>query len=72
MSLLDRAFEAVRALPETTQEDLARFLLDLAANPPPSLNADELQAIAEAEAELARGERVPPAKLDDFWRKNGV
>lgn len=33
---------------------------------------DELAAIAEAEAQLARGERVPKAEVDAFWRRHGL
>lgn len=33
---------------------------------------DELAAIAEAEAQLARGERVPKADVDAVWRRHGL
>ena len=72
MTLLDRAFEAVRGLPQAPQDELARFLLELAATSPRSLSAEEAEAIAKAEAEIARGERVPAGTLDAFWRSNGV
>ncbi len=35
-------------------------------------SAEELAAIAEAEAQLARGERVPKAEVDAFWRRHGL
>ena len=33
---------------------------------------DELAAIDEAEAQLARGERVPKSDLEAFWRGHGL
>lgn len=33
---------------------------------------EELAAIAEAEAQLSRGERVPQAAVDAFWRRHGL
>lgn len=33
---------------------------------------EELAAIAEAEAQLARGERVPKTEVDAFWRRHGL
>jgi hypothetical protein len=37
-----------------------------------SLTLEELTALAEAEAEIARGERVPPEVIEAFWRKHGL
>jgi hypothetical protein len=36
------------------------------------LTPEELIAIAEAEAEIARGERVPSEVIEAFWRKHGL
>jgi hypothetical protein len=36
------------------------------------LSDDESAAIAEAEAEIARGERVPPKIIQRFWEIHGV
>jgi hypothetical protein len=36
------------------------------------LTDDESVAIAEAEAEIARGERVPPEIIQRFWKIHGV
>jgi hypothetical protein len=36
------------------------------------LTADEAAAIAEAEAEIERGDRVPPEVIDAFWRSRGL
>ena len=68
--LLDEAVEAVRRLPAGTQDDIGRFLLDLTSEA--SLEPDEIAAIAEAEAEIARGEGLTGEELKAFWRSLGV
>ncbi len=70
--MLDKAIEAVRALPQETQDELAHFLLELANQPPTPLSLEEAAAIAEAEAEIAKGERVPAETMQAFWRSHGV
>jgi len=67
--LLDDALTAVRRLPEETQDDVGRFLLDLAENT--SLNADEAVAISEAEAEIASGRGIGGDELRMFWQSLG-
>jgi hypothetical protein len=42
----------------------------VAASSEPS--PDEAAAIAEAEAEIANGERVPPETVAAFWRAHGL
>jgi hypothetical protein len=58
--LVEQAVAAISQLPPETQDDLARLMLTLAEGAPRPLTPDEAAAIAEAEAEIARGERVPP------------
>jgi hypothetical protein len=70
--LVEKAIAAISKLPAETQDDLARFMLALAAEPPTPLNAEEVAAIAEAESEIARGERVPPETIQAFWRSHGL
>ena len=71
--LMKQAIAAASQLPADRQEDLARYLLALSQRSPDiALTADEAQAIAEAEAELARGERVPQDQISAFWRRNGL
>lgn len=67
--LLEQAINAVRRLPET-QDDLGRFLLELASDAP--LHPDEIAALDEAEAEVARGERASPERVRAFWRSHGL
>jgi hypothetical protein len=68
--LLDEAMTAVRRLPAATQDDIGRFLLDLASEAP--LEPDEIAALDEAEAEIARGERAPAESVRAFWRSHGL
>jgi hypothetical protein len=70
--LVDQAVAAISKLPPETQDDLARLMLALAADSPKPLTPDEADAIAQAEAEIARGERVPPETLQAFWRAHGL
>ncbi len=66
--LLQKAVAAISQLPSETQDDLARLMLALAEGAPTPLSSDEAAAISEAEAEIARGERVPPETIQAFWR----
>jgi len=70
--LIEQAVAAVSRLPPETQDDLARLLLALAEGATAPLTPDEAAAIAEAEAEIARGERVPPETVAAFWRAQGL
>ena len=56
--LLEEAFSKVSALPDSEHDELARTLLELAGvnQPPLQLTAAEEADLAEAEAEIARGE----------------
>jgi hypothetical protein len=70
--LVEQAVAAIRKLPPETQDDLARLMLALAADSPKPLTPDEAVAIAEAEAEIEHGERVPPETMQAFWRAYGL
>jgi hypothetical protein len=70
--LVEQAVAAISQLPPETQDDLARLMLALAEGAPTPLTADEAAAIAEAEAEIASGERVPPETIQAFWRSHGL
>jgi hypothetical protein len=70
--LVEMAIAAISKLPPETQDDLARFMLALAGETPEPLTPDEAAAIAEAEAELSRGERVPSEVIQAFWRSHGL
>jgi predicted transcriptional regulator len=70
--LVQQAVAAISRLPPETQDDIARLMLALAEEAPASLTPEEAAAIAEAEAEIARGEHVPPETIQAFWRANGL
>jgi len=70
--LVQQAVAAISQLPPETQDDLARLMLALAEGAPTPLTPDEAAAIAEAEAEIARGERAPPETIQAFWRTHGL
>ena len=67
---MTKALEALRKLPDERQDELAPFLLTLADDEP--LTEADKAAIAEAEAELARGEHVQPETMRAFWAKHGL
>ena len=71
-TLMDRAVKAVASLPIADQDEIARLILVLATEPPEWLSADETAAIAEAEAEIARGEGVSEQEMRVFWRRHGL
>ena len=68
--LVQQAVAAISQLPPETQDDIARLMLALAESPPTPLTEDE--AVAIAEAEIARGDRVPAATIQAFWRSHGL
>jgi hypothetical protein len=70
--LVEQAIAAISKLPPEAQDNLARYMLALAGGKPEPLTADEAAAIAEAEAEIARGERVAPETVKAFWRSRGL
>jgi hypothetical protein len=70
--LIDKAFAAISRLPSETQDEIARLMLELATHAPTPPSPEEAAAIAEAEAEIARGERVPADVIEAFWRTSGA
>ena len=69
--LLEHAVETVRSLPAEVQDDLARTLLQLAGTDQPviRLTAEERAELAEADAEIARGELATDAEIKALWAK---
>ncbi len=72
--LLKQAIDAVTKLPSDRQDELARYLLHLAGDPRQPVEIDEAEraALAEAEAQLARNERVPDEVVRAFWNRHGL
>jgi hypothetical protein len=65
--LFEQAVAAIRQLPPETQDDIARMLLALVDGEPTSLTRDVAAAVADAEVEIVRGERVPSEIVQAFW-----
>jgi hypothetical protein len=65
--LFEQAVAAIRQLPPETQDDMARMLLALVGREPTSLTTDDVAAVAEAEVEIGRGERVTSEIVQAFW-----
>lgn len=72
--LLDDAIDAARSLPPEQQDDLARIMLQLAGSEPPvvELTPDEEAALAESEAQAARGEFATDEHVRAVWAKFGL
>ncbi len=73
--LLDEALTAVRRLPPEMQDDIARAMLALAGEEGGGvyiLTPDERAAIAESEAEVARGEFATEEEVQAVWAKYGL
>lgn len=71
--LLEQAFDKVATLPDAEQDELARVLLQLAGvdQPPIQLTPEEDAYLAEAEAEIARGEFASAEEVNAMWKKHG-
>lgn len=72
--LLEEAFNKVSGLPDSEQDELARALLELAGvdQPPIQLTAAEEADLAEAEAEIVRGELASADEVRAMWAKHGL
>jgi hypothetical protein len=71
--LLEQAMETVSVLPDDVQDELARMLLQFAGvdQPPIQLTAEEEADLAEADAEVLRGEFATDEEIAAMWAKNG-
>jgi hypothetical protein len=69
--LLERAIDSVRALPSDVQDELARFLLQVAGEEQPVilLTPEERADLAEADAEIARGEFATDEQMRSILAK---
>jgi len=73
--LLDKAVTAVRRLPPEMQDEIARAMLALAGEEGGEvyvLTPEEEAAIAESEAEVARGEFATDEEVRAVWAKFGL
>jgi hypothetical protein len=71
--LLEQAMETVFVLPDDVQDELARMLLQFAGvdQPPMQLTAVEEADLAEADAEVLRGEFATDEEIAAMWAKHG-
>ena len=73
--LLDDALAAVRTLPPSEQDKIARAMLRLTGTDdetPAALSADERAAIATSKAAAARGEFASDGQVRATWAKHGL
>ncbi len=72
--LLEEAVEKLSQLPEERQNELARMLIDVAAQDlsPYQLTDDERTAIEEALAQAERGEFASDAEVAAMWERFGI
>jgi hypothetical protein len=72
--LLERAVDSVRALPAEVQDELARLLLQVAGEEQPIivLTSEERADLAEADAEIARGEFATDEQIRAILAKRSV
>ena len=72
--LLEQAFDRVSTLPDARQDELARVLLQLAGvdQPPIQLTPEEEADLAEADAEIARGELATAEEVRAMWAKHAL
>jgi hypothetical protein len=72
--LLERAVDSVRTLPPEVQDELARLLLQVAGEEQPviQLTPEERADLAEADAEIARGELATDEQMRSILAKRTV
>lgn len=69
--LLEKALEAVRALPADAQDDIARTMLALASNEgePEPIDAAHLAAVLEGLAQVKHGQFAGEAEVEAAFRR---
>lgn len=69
--LLEKALEAVRALPAAAQDDIARTMLALADSQgePEPIDAAHLSAVLEGLGQIKRGEFASDAEVETAFRR---
>lgn len=72
--LLDQAVAHVRTLPPETQDEFARVLMRLAGSNTSvyELTPEEDADLAEADAEIERGELATDDQVQALWAKHGL
>jgi predicted transcriptional regulator len=72
--LLEESVEKLSQLPEGRQDELARMLIDVAADDlhPYQLTNDELAAVEEGLAQAKRGEFASDEQVAAMWKRWGL
>ncbi len=72
--LLEKAVGAVRALPDQTQDDFARLLLQLTGDEQAvvMLTAEEQASFDESLAQIERRELATDEQVASVWAKHGL
>jgi hypothetical protein len=72
--LLEHAVDSIRTLPAEVQDELARLLLQVAGEEQPiiRLTSEERADIADADAEIARGEFATDEQMRSLLAKRVV
>ena len=72
--LLEEAVEKLSQLPKGRQDELARMLIDVAADDlhPYRLTDEERTAVEEGLAEVARGEMATDEQVASMWKRWGL
>jgi hypothetical protein len=72
--LLEQAIETVSTLPDDTQDELARILLQLAGveQPPYEFTPEEEADLDASLAEAERGEFATDEEVRAMWAKHGL
>ncbi len=72
-ALFDHAVEAARSLPSSTQDDVARLLLQLAREEQPVEISDvEMATFGPSLAQADRGELATDDQVRAVWAKHGL
>jgi predicted transcriptional regulator len=72
--LLDKALEAVRRLPPSSQDEIAHAMLTLAGDEgePEAIDPAHLPAVLEGLAQAKRGEFATDEQVRAVWAKHGL
>jgi hypothetical protein len=67
--LLEKALEAVKALPSASQDEIARAMLMLAKGEPEQVDPAHLAAILEGLAQAKNCDFATPAQVEEAFRR---
>lgn len=72
-TLLKKAIEKVKALPQKRQDEVAEFLMYMAAeNDPYPLTPEQIAGVKKAQASMRRGKFASQKRVKKFFSKYGL